>query len=118
MIPVRCFSCGKVISNYWDEYKRRVNDGEDSAAVMDDLGITRYCCRRMFLSHVELVDVLSPNQRDRRVAWSILRCSGRRNLSSNLSGPTSLFQGTGCQVYVLNIKFIMLLNYRNSSERF
>jgi DNA-directed RNA polymerase subunit N len=30
--------------------------------VLDDLGITRYCCRRMFLSHVELVDVLSPYQ--------------------------------------------------------
>lgn len=62
MIPVRCFSCGKVISNYWDEYKRRVSDGEDAAAVLDDLGITRYCCRRMLLSHVELIDVFSPYQ--------------------------------------------------------
>ncbi len=45
-----------------DEYKRRVCDGENAAVVMDDLGITRYCCRRMLLSHVELVDVLSPYQ--------------------------------------------------------
>ncbi len=62
MISVRCFSCGKVISNHWDEYKRRVDGGEDKAVVLDDLGITRYCCRRMLLSHVELVDVLSPYQ--------------------------------------------------------
>lgn len=62
MIPVRCFSCGKVISNYWVDYKKRVEAGENPAAVMDDLGITRYCCRRMLLSHVELVDVLSPYQ--------------------------------------------------------
>ncbi|MCC7576615.1 MAG: DNA-directed RNA polymerase subunit N [Methanomethylovorans sp.] len=62
MIPVRCFSCGKVIANSWDEYKRRTKDGEDPARVMDDLGITRYCCRRILLSHVELVDTLAPYQ--------------------------------------------------------
>ncbi|MGD9779797.1 DNA-directed RNA polymerase subunit N [Methanomethylovorans sp.] len=62
MIPVRCFSCGKVISSSWDEYKRRTKDGEDPARVMDDLGITRYCCRRILLSHVELVDTLAPYQ--------------------------------------------------------
>ncbi|OPY21479.1 MAG: DNA-directed RNA polymerase subunit N [Methanomethylovorans sp. PtaU1.Bin093] len=62
MIPVRCFSCGKVIASSWDEYKRRTKDGEDPARVMDDLGITRYCCRRILLSHVELVDTLAPYQ--------------------------------------------------------
>jgi DNA-directed RNA polymerase subunit N len=25
---------------------------------LDDLGIERYCCRRMLLSHVEIVDTL------------------------------------------------------------
>ena len=62
MIPVRCFTCGKVISSSWEEFKRRVNEGEDPAKVLDNLGITRYCCRRMILSHVELVDVLAPYQ--------------------------------------------------------
>ncbi|MGB3907962.1 MAG: DNA-directed RNA polymerase subunit N [Methanomethylovorans sp.] len=62
MIPVRCFSCGKVIASSWDEYKRRTKDGEEPAQVMDDLGITRYCCRRMLLSHVELIDTLAPYQ--------------------------------------------------------
>ena len=62
MFPVRCFSCGKVISNSWEEYKKRTSEGEDSAAVMDDLGLSRYCCRRIFLAHVELVDVVAPYQ--------------------------------------------------------
>ncbi|MDK2833148.1 MAG: DNA-directed polymerase subunit [Methanolobus sp.] len=62
MIPVRCFTCGKVISSSWEEFKRRVNEGEEPAKVLDNLGITRYCCRRMILSHVELVDVLAPYQ--------------------------------------------------------
>lgn len=60
-MPVRCFTCGKVIASVWEEYKRRV-EREDAGAVLDDLGVDRYCCRRMLLSHVELVDVLSPYQ--------------------------------------------------------
>lgn len=65
MIPVRCFTCGKVISEYWDEYTARshTHDGDEPpAVVLDDLGIDRYCCRRMFVSHIDLVDVVSPYQ--------------------------------------------------------
>ncbi|MCZ7392107.1 MAG: DNA-directed RNA polymerase subunit N [Candidatus Methanoperedens sp.] len=61
MIPVRCFTCGKVISSVWDEYKKRT-ETEDPGKVLDDLGIERYCCRRMLLTHVELVDLLAPYQ--------------------------------------------------------
>ncbi|MGJ7029329.1 DNA-directed RNA polymerase subunit N (RpoN/RPB10) [Methanothermobacter sp. DSM 3267] len=28
-------------------------DGEDPGKVLDDLGLKRYCCRRMLISHVE-----------------------------------------------------------------
>jgi len=63
MIPVRCFTCGKVIGSVWGVYKRRVeSEDEDAGRVLDDLGVDRYCCRRMLLTHVELVDVLSPYQ--------------------------------------------------------
>jgi DNA-directed RNA polymerase subunit N len=59
MIPVRCFTCGKVISDVWDEYKERIKR-EEPRQVLDDLGITRYCCRRMLLTHAELVDEIAP----------------------------------------------------------
>ncbi|NLI62741.1 MAG: DNA-directed RNA polymerase subunit N [Methanosarcinaceae archaeon] len=62
MIPVRCFSCGKVVAAGWEEFKKRTEAGEDKGAVLDDLGITRYCCRRMLLSHIEMIDVISPYQ--------------------------------------------------------
>ena len=62
MIPVRCFSCGKVISSSWEEYKKRISEGEEPARVLDDLGLSRYCCRRIFMAHVELVDVVAPYQ--------------------------------------------------------
>ncbi|MCD6368699.1 MAG: DNA-directed RNA polymerase subunit N [Thermoproteales archaeon] len=56
IIPVRCFTCGAVIGDKWEEFARRVARGEDPGKVLDSLGITRYCCRRMILSHVELID--------------------------------------------------------------
>ena len=54
MIPVRCLSCGKVISAYFEAYKKRTDEGEDPKEVLEDLGIDKYCCRRMFISHVEV----------------------------------------------------------------
>jgi DNA-directed RNA polymerase subunit N len=57
MMPVRCFTCGAVVADRWEEYDKRVNvEHEDSAKVLDDMGIKRYCCRRMFISNVELID--------------------------------------------------------------
>jgi len=56
IIPVRCFTCGKLIGDKWEDFTRRVREGEDAGKVLDDLGVTRYCCRRMLLSHVEIID--------------------------------------------------------------
>lgn len=60
IIPVRCFTCGKVIGGLYEEFLRRVQMGEQSKEVLDSLGLERYCCRRMFLTHVELIDEVSP----------------------------------------------------------
>jgi DNA-directed RNA polymerase subunit N len=57
MIPVRCFTCGAVIADKWEEYKKRTTeDKEESGPVLDSLGIKRYCCRRMMLGNVDLID--------------------------------------------------------------
>lgn len=57
MFPVRCFTCGSVIGDKWEEFSRRVIAGEDPGRVLDSMNVTRYCCRRMFLSHIELADL-------------------------------------------------------------
>jgi DNA-directed RNA polymerase subunit N len=59
IIPVRCFSCGKVIGHLWEEYKRRTEAGEESGKVLSDLGVKRYCCRQIFLGNVELLKDVS-----------------------------------------------------------
>ena len=59
LIPVRCFSCGKVVGHLWEEYRKRVDAGEDSKKVLDDLGIKRYCCRALFIGNVDLTKKIS-----------------------------------------------------------
>ena len=56
IIPIRCFSCGKVIGDKWKIFSEKVADGEIPKDILNDIGVERYCCRRMLLSHVELVD--------------------------------------------------------------
>nr|WP_303715374.1 DNA-directed RNA polymerase subunit N [Methanoculleus marisnigri] len=62
MIPVRCFTCGKVISTAWKEFAKRRDAGEDPKGILDDLGLERYCCRRMLLTHKVVVEDLNPYQ--------------------------------------------------------
>ncbi len=60
LIPVRCFTCGKLIADIYDEYVARVKTGEEPNLVMDSLKINRYCCRRMFISSVETIYQVIP----------------------------------------------------------
>ena len=57
IIPIRCFSCGKPVGHLWAEFCDRVKAEEDRKKVMDELGLERYCCRALFLGHIDLVDV-------------------------------------------------------------
>ena len=60
IIPIRCFTCGKVIGHLYEEYTRRVQAGEEPDKVLDSVNLNRYCCRRMFLTHVETIDEIMP----------------------------------------------------------
>ena len=71
IVPVRCFTCGKVIGPLYEDYKKRYdiykkavdageNPKETPKKILDDLGLDRYCCRRMILSHVDLIKEAAP----------------------------------------------------------
>lgn len=55
IIPVRCFTCGKVVAHMWEDYNKRVQNGEDGGKVLNEMGMKRYCCRQLFLGHVDLL---------------------------------------------------------------
>ncbi|MFB6199790.1 MAG: DNA-directed RNA polymerase subunit N [Candidatus Nanohaloarchaea archaeon] len=61
-IPVRCLSCGKVIGDKWEEFKERTQDGEDKAEVLDDLGLEKYCCRTIFLTHKDTIQEVAEHE--------------------------------------------------------
>lgn len=53
IIPVRCFSCGKVIGDKWETYLSYLQDENLSEGdALDKLELKRYCCRRMIVSEI------------------------------------------------------------------
>lgn len=55
MLPVRCYTCGKVIGNLyqaWIEAKDKMGEEEDWFGFFEEFGIRRYCCRRVLMSQV------------------------------------------------------------------
>ncbi|GMK56515.1 hypothetical protein CspeluHIS016_0303550 [Cutaneotrichosporon spelunceum] len=69
IIPVRCFSCGKVVGNLWEAYLELLSAGTDEGDALDQLQLKRYCCRRMVLTHVDLIEkLLLYNPLDREAA--------------------------------------------------
>lgn len=64
IIPIRCMSCGKPVAHLWKDYKDRTAKGENPKKVMDELGLERYCCRALFLGHVDLLKDISEFKKD------------------------------------------------------
>jgi DNA-directed RNA polymerase subunit N (RpoN/RPB10) len=59
IIPVRCFSCGKPVGHLWEQYKKRIADGENSKKVLDELGVDKFCCRAIFLGQADTIELVS-----------------------------------------------------------
>jgi DNA-directed RNA polymerase subunit N len=56
IVPVRCFTCGKVIGDSYESFVQRMELGEKSDEVLDSLGIERFCCRKMLIAHADLIE--------------------------------------------------------------
>ena len=60
LIPVRCFTCGNLIADKFDDYQTKLKAGEDPEKVLNELQMNRYCCRRMLLTTVETIQQVIP----------------------------------------------------------
>ena len=88
IIPIRCFTCGKVLADKYDYYINEVQklqskmneeakekvatkkeedpdkklfkhfDELKSGKILNDLQLHRYCCRRMMLGTVDMMDFI------------------------------------------------------------
>ena len=88
IIPVRCYTCGEILSDKWIPYitsiqndKNKSNDKINSETdlldlkyiditnskpekslegkILDELNLHKYCCRRMMLGNVHIISYLS-----------------------------------------------------------
>jgi DNA-directed RNA polymerase subunit N len=88
LIPIRCYTCGEIMSDKWVPYitavqsdKNKSGDESDpekdllelkyldvkdpnpeksiEGKVLDELGLHKYCCRRMILGNVHIISYLS-----------------------------------------------------------
>lgn len=83
IIPVRCFTCGNILADKWIPYVQAVNDEKNKSGevstdeptttyidlknpkksiegeVLDEMGLHKYCCRRMMISNVHMISYIS-----------------------------------------------------------
>jgi DNA-directed RNA polymerase subunit N len=52
-------SCGKPVAHLWDQYKEKISNGEKAKKAMDEAGLERFCCRAMFMGHMDKIDLIS-----------------------------------------------------------
>ena len=60
IIPVRCYTCGRVVGSSYEAYKAALAGGKTGKQALDATGLVRFCCRRMILSHVDLIKEAAP----------------------------------------------------------
>ncbi len=51
--PIRCFTCGAPIGDLYTKYVEKLKEDKTPKQALDELGVERYCCRRMFISYVD-----------------------------------------------------------------
>jgi DNA-directed RNA polymerase subunit N (RpoN/RPB10) len=74
LIPVRCTNCGKLLADKYNHYVKELRLRKGSTAMepicfdgktviqteekklFEELGLTRYCCRKTIFTHVDLIE--------------------------------------------------------------
>ena len=51
LIPVRCYTCGKVVGNKWEHYKDLITSGKTEPEAFEILKLSRYCCKRILFRY-------------------------------------------------------------------
>jgi DNA-directed RNA polymerase subunit N len=83
IIPIRCFTCGNVLGDKWIPYISAVQEEKNKSneelhdepnctyidlknpeksiegKILDEIGLHKYCCRRMMISNVHMISYIS-----------------------------------------------------------
>lgn len=73
IIPIRCFTCGRVMADIVDYYEKEKENMEENknidplyknfdkiqtAEILNKLGLKRYCCRRNLIANIDMMDII------------------------------------------------------------
>ena len=73
IIPVRCFTCGRVmadISDFYEKEKANIDEKKEvdpiyknfekihTGNILNNLGLKRYCCRRNLVANIDMMNVI------------------------------------------------------------
>jgi DNA-directed RNA polymerase subunit N (RpoN/RPB10) len=77
IIPIRCHTCGQVVASKYESFKEFKNQlsreqtiltgtpdndiiekSKESMNFFKSIGVDRYCCKRMILTHIDIIDKL------------------------------------------------------------
>lgn len=75
IIPVRCFTCGRIMADVSDYYEKEKEilvlsdkkvidslyknfDNIHTKEILDNLGLRRYCCRRNLISNIDMMHII------------------------------------------------------------
>lgn len=58
--PVRCFTCGALVGDKHGIFNERLKAGGDSSEILNSMNIKRYCCRRMLISNMDIIEQTIP----------------------------------------------------------
>ena len=59
MLPIRCYTCNKVLGNKGATFETLKKNKVNLENIWEKLGLTRVCCRSIMLTHVDLTEQLS-----------------------------------------------------------
>lgn len=73
IVPIRCFTCGRVmadIADYYEDEKAKLEEQKHvdplfknfekihTGKILDSLGLKRYCCRRNLITNVDMMNII------------------------------------------------------------
>lgn len=64
LVPIRCITCNKILGNKWEKYQELLESGVSIEKALNELGLTRPCCRIRMRNPIKVVDRNVQSQAD------------------------------------------------------
>lgn len=67
LLPVRCFTCSKILGDKWERYQRLLSQGRTIEQALNEMKITHTCCRINIMNPPKIPLALQVNNTDAEI---------------------------------------------------